>query len=501
MKRLFNRLFALAFPSLFLASVISIFHDRISVLPPAGALFWTVMFCTGIVSSSLSVIFQGERLGGKAKFQALAFTFISAYAIFILLNTGEFPARANPGPEKILMLVCLVVQWVWSGVIAQFFESREIILQSLEGKSDRELRETLKDDGFLLSNVMDDLNRVKSSTITAAVILFLLIAILCAFGLHLTFISLGFIILFYFLVFISCASFVIYQDEQIYAGLGLGSTFSLTTKRFQYALKFLLACAAISLVLSADKAILPPTPFLFLFGLLQRFMAWLSPDGPRTDQLMLKNDMIPMKSLKDVLGDEPTGDWNLTWLYLFFKYTILIAIFAGTLWFLFGSFFKRDFRNFLREGKLWKYLKLFLASVRNLARGAIAWIGSLGSGGVRVKITPTHSRASYEKSIRERLHPGKSREKKIEIGKLTEQFMRIVDWGDARGIAYNPAWAPFEYATVLSREFQAAAGDLARASTLFEKALYSTSLLDKMERDLFARSVGAVLAIQDEPVQ
>jgi len=454
------------------------------------------MICSGIVAASLTEIFHAERLGGKAKFQALILTFLAAWGIFILLNKGEFPARANPGPERILMLVCLVVQWIWSETIAQFLRSREFLLQSLENKSGRELRATLNDDGFLLSNVMSDLKRVKSATLTASVILFILLTILCAFGLRLTVISLIFIVLFYFLAFIACILFVIYRDEQIFAGMGLGSTFSLSAKRFRHALLFLLICAVISLLLSADKSILPPTPFLFLLGLLQRFMAWLSPKGPRTDQMKLgNNDEPPMESLKDLLGDAPNSAWDLTWIYLFFKYAILISIFAGALWFLFGSFFKREFRNFLKEGKLRKYAKLFFASARDFAMSIIRRIGSFGPGGARVKTAATHSRADYEKSIKEKIRPGKSREKKTEIGKLTEQFLRIVDWGDARGIAYSPAWAPFEYATILSRTFPAAESDLVKAATLFEKALYSTSLLDKNERSLFARSVEATLAI------
>jgi len=494
MKRLFNGFFSFAFPALFLASLISIFHDRLPFLPSANALFWTVIVCTGIVTASLMAIFRAERISGKAQFQAFILTFLAAYAIFVFLDKGEFPSRLNPGPEKILMLVCLVVEWVWSVTIAQFFQTREFLLKSLEGKSGRELHETLNDDGFLLSSVMTDIQRIKSATLTASVILFALIAILCAFGLHLSLISLSFIVLFYFLSFIACTLFGIYQDEQIFAGLGLGSAFSLSGKKFQYALIFLLACIVLSLVLSSDKAVLPPTFFLYLLMLLQRFMTWLSPKGPRTDQIkLINNDDPPTESLKNFLDDANGSAWNLKWMYLFFKYVILIAIFTGAVWFLFGSFFKREFRNFLKEGKPLKYLKLFFTSAQNLAASIIRRIRSIGSKDARDKIRATHSRADYEKSIKEKIHPGKSREKKIEIGKLTEQFLRIVDWGDERGIAYSPVLAPLEYAAALSRSFQAAEGNLVKAATLFEKALYSTSLLDKNERDLFARSVEAVV--------
>ena len=208
-----------------------------------------------------------------------------------------------------------------------------------------------------------------------------------------------------------------------------------------------------------------------------------------------------MESFKNLLDDSNGSGWDLRWIYFFFKYAILTGIFVGTLWFLFGSFFKREFKNFLMDGKPWKYLKLFFTAVRNLAVSIIRRICSIGSGDARDKIEATHSRADYEKSIKEKIRPGKSREKKIEIGKLTEQFLRIVDWGDERGIEYRPAWAPCEYATVLSRSSAAAADDLARAATLFEKALYSLSILTKHEKDLFMRSVEAVIAIQSEPVE
>jgi len=494
MKRLCNRLFSFAFPCLFLASGISLFHDRLPFLPSAGALFWTVMISTGIVTASLTAIFHFERIDGKAQFQAFILTFIAAWGIFVFLNKGDFPSRLNPGPEKILMLVCLTMQWFWSTTIAQFFKARELLLQSLENKNDRELHEALNDDGFLLSNVMEDLKGIKSSTITASVILFIFIVILYAFGLQLSVTSLVYIIMFYFLSFIAYTLFGIYQEEQIFAGLGLGPAFSLSGKKFQYALIFLLVCTVLSLILSADRPVIPPTFFLYILGLLAQFMAWLSPKRPRTDQIkLINNDQPPMGSLKDLLGDANGSGWDLRWIYLFFKYTILIGIFAGAAWFLFGSFFKREFRNFLREGKLWKYMKLFFTSARNLAVSMIRRIRSIGSGNDSDKITATHSRADYEKSIKERTHRGKSREKKIEIGKLTEQFLRIVDWGDERGIAYSPVWAPLEYAEILSRSSAAAADDLARAATLFEKALYSPSLLDTAEKDLFIRSVEAVL--------
>ena len=46
----------------------------------------------------------------------------------------------------------------------------------------------------------------------------------------------------------------------------------------------------------------------------------------------------------------------------------------------------------------------------------------------------------------------RSKEKEAEIDRLTKQFMRLIDWGEAQGIKYKTTLAPAEYTNLIHEQ-------------------------------------------------
>ena len=102
---------------------------------------------------------------------------------------------------------------------------------------------------------------------------------------------------------------------------------------------------------------------------------------------------------------------------------------------------------------------------------------------------------SFKNAIGEFLKKSrKSREKRIEIDRLTKLFMTLIDWGSRRSIDYRVTMAPAEYTRLIKNYFDShdrkSHSDFAtKAGDLFEKALYDKNILSKEEENIFTTSV------------
>ena len=83
----------------------------------------------------------------------------------------------------------------------------------------------------------------------------------------------------------------------------------------------------------------------------------------------------------------------------------------------------------------------------------------------------------------------RSKEKTAEIDRLTKQFMRLIDWGEAQKIHYRPNLAPAEYTALIGSQKAEIAGQL------FEKALYDKNVLTAEEEKSFIEAIEAIICV------
>lgn len=489
LKLIVDRGIAFAFPLIFLLSFASLLHDALPFIPAPGAFFMAVVAAGGIMSLSLSAVFRIERAGTKARTQTLALALLALYGLGVALNPEPFPDRLMPGMEQVFAMLCFAEQWIWSGMIESFFTDRELLLEAVEGKTGNELYADMRDEGFLLSSVFYEIQGVSLLCTLSSGFLFTLTALACIIWIELSAMTIICVSLFFFLLLLIQAVLRFYEEEQLYAGLGLSDAFALTRRKFRAAFVLLLGCAGTAMTVSSDKPVLPPTIFLRLLALLERLFAGLNRGAAIPPMPRPRNSDRTAQLLRELAEAAGTGGPDLSWLVDVLKYVSIVALVLGTLYFLFGSFFRRDWKDFWRDKRLMKYLRAFLLALRDL------WETLRDGGNERGSKAPrSSSAAAFRDSIRSLIHPSKTLGKRLEIGRLTKEFLKIVDWGDERGIACRSSWAPGEYAGELSKSFPVAERDLALAANLFEKALYSASLLEREEEQRFTQAVKAVLS-------
>ena len=176
-------------------------------------------------------------------------------------------------------------------------------------------------------------------------------------------------------------------------------------------------------------------------------------------------------------------------IFEFIKYAAIVAIAGAVLYFFIKPFFTRHWRVFWSEGKLIRFLRDVWSDIKNFFRFIFSKDDSS-------QAYSTVQAKSFQDSMLDFLKKAKrSKEKTAEIDRLTKQFMRLIDWGEAHKIHYRVNLAPAEYTDLIAKYFQTEDNKEAssNAGQLFEKALYDKEVLTAEEEKLFIESIKKVL--------
>ena len=171
----------------------------------------------------------------------------------------------------------------------------------------------------------------------------------------------------------------------------------------------------------------------------------------------------------------------------------------------------RKFLNSLPDADMYKFLKIGM----EIVFPAVTWaqfindikdfVRELFKKEKRMQPYASVQSMTFQKSMKDYLKNLKrSKEKKDEIDKLTKEFMRLIDWGEARGIKYTANLAAAEYTLLIKEYFtgqkkepaerlEELCGAVLAAGALFEKALYDKEVLSKEEEKAFLNAVREVI--------
>lgn len=490
-----DRFVAIAWPLLFLLSCLLLIKSAFPFIEANSVLFAFAALASGIGSVALSSVLAGERSGGAVRVRAASFALILLHAGFSFFRRGSVLERLVPDLQELIVVASFLLEWVWSGQFFDFFLGRELLLEAASGKDGPELYAEMRDDGFLSASVTGDREVLGTMTTLLTGFACMLSVVLYLSGIPVPLPAAACVSLFLFVSVWTSAVFRLYDDEQLYAGMGLSSVFALTVRGAVLSFAVLAVCAVVSFVAVSDRPVFRLRLLAWLFALIARFASRFSGSGPAELPEFEPYDGF---SYQDGSGPgmfEAESSEVFAAVMTVLKFALLIASGAIALRFLFGAFFSEAWKSFWKDRKIAAYAAAFLRALASFASLLRGFLPLLLSGASRKAAIPeASSRNAFTEAVLSRLRPERSLKKQKEIGELSGAFLRLVDWGESRGFPFLPNLGPGEYCLKISTD--ACESALSSAAFLFEKALYSDALLSRDERKSFFDSVDAVLSVE-----
>ncbi len=492
-------LLALTFPALFIAGVFSLLADCADSIRFGDPAFALAVLAGGVASVAFNALFTRIRGGGIARHQALALALAAAYAARAGLIDGSLAERLIPSARFAACLLSYAGEWIWAGILFRFLADRERFVSDMRERGNETIFHAVREEDYLLRDAAGGVSQASKLSGLLAGFLLAALFIPLLLGTVPSLRSIALVGAFFAYREFLVALFRHFREEFALAGMGLANAFSYASARMGPAAAVIALAAIIAI---AASLALPPVPSAWFFALIARLFAFLNRPTPHEElpedflaEPEGESDTLFPPSMPD--AGEPLFDPRA--LFLFLKYAALVAFACAALWFLFGPFFKREFRRFFAEGAALRYLRALIGTVR----AGFAAMGRAIAGAFRSRFgfrslgrtagDGTEARA-FKASLRKRADSAKSPEKKAEIGRLTAVFATLIDWGSAAGTGWERHEAPLEYARRLAREFPPHEEDLALAGVLFEKALYAKELLGAREERDFTDAVSRILA-------
>jgi len=488
-----DRVIAVVFPFLFLSSCVSLVHAVLPFFSVRVSVFTVVVLLSGIASVSFSAVVAGERSGASARVRASVLGLIAVHLGFSVFRGGSVPERLVPDLPELIVLISFVFEWIWAGQFYDFFSGREQLLEAASGKDGAMLLAEMRDDGYLSASITSD--RRAAGTMRTLLTGFIGVAssIVYLSGVPVSGGTAAVVAAFLVVSMWTGSVFKLYDDELRYAGMGLSSVFTQTVRNAAVSFTVLAVCALFCFVLTSDAPVFRFRILAWLLALIERFALRFSGNGAEElPEFVSQNTFSYQDDAGPGMFDaEPSEVYGTVLEALKIGIAVVSTVLAFR--FLFGTFFSGAWKAFWKDRRLARYVHAFSKAMRDFVRIVRDAFPVLFGGARKARVFPeAASRDAFSRAVLSRLRPGKSRKKKKEIGELAKAFLRVVDWGESRGVVFERNLGPGEYCGLISANGCAPA--LERIAFLFEKALYSEQLLDPGELKLFFDSVDLVVS-------
>lgn len=456
----------------------------------------SIVLVTGLLCQFIYSITRAERVSKAAYARIAVFMYIIFWIIIFFVNKGSLTQRLSPSFSQFLLLIMLTLQFLWAMYLSKHFFEYEQFLDFCKSYKGTELFSRLREQGELITSSNKALN---FCVVLSFIPLIIIGVISLLYGRDLYTVQTKTLVFASVSCFFSAFTYTyvrLTSDERYYAGQGLEVVFEKSKKRFRFSIVLILLCAVLAFLYARPDALFVAngqTPFYKLF------IAWLF--RLLRSRKQKEVDILPQFQEFEDLGMEQMPNLfmlpnnadtliDLSWLFNILKIVSVAAIGVLLLVVFFGPFFKKDWINFWKEKKLLKYLKRLLKTVKEL-------ITSLFFGNEQNKknLVLSESAKKLSKSLEEFALLKKSKEKKAEIGRLSKKYVELCAWGEQGGSPCSKATAPYEYAAQLFEHTLWYKEELFTIAQIFEKALFSASLITNEEEKEFYKLVDIILAI------
>lgn len=498
MIKVLHNLLSILIPYFGIGTIYSFFMDIVPFIPRFGFWEFAIILIIGLVCQFISSIVRKEKAGAFSYVRIPIFIYMIYCGILLVIKKGNFVERSIPDSHQLLIILITTVQYIFSINLSKLLFEQEQFIMYCKGYKGNELFSKLREQGDIIVSSSKALNLCVTLSFIPTIFVVL---ISLALGHELHPVSSSTILFSIVSCFFSALTFAyvsLTKDERLYAGKGLQTVFEKSKERFKYSLVIIFVAALTALFFANPDAVFVKNGQIPFYILFLRWLSGLLSSREKKISDITYEGFSPEEYSAEYGFDHQSFIRSLkvtdfSWLGNLIRITGIILIVITVLILVFGPFLKKDWLDFWRQGKLWKYIKQqFTALLQS--------IKSFFSGDKERKKPIVLSEASKKlaDSLNEFANFKKTKEKKAEIGKLSKKYVELCQWGERAGSPCTKATAPLEYA----KQLYAHAGwykiELYTAAEIFEKALFSVSLLSKEEEKEFFTLIDMITSLSLE---
>ena len=460
-----------------LFTAISIFTNLTSKSKPIYTESALLLYVAAAILSLIFFLIFNYFFDSKSKSANIFRLFIFSM-LFVGIGCVLLRGFVNPA---VLIILSIIAFFLYTIVFPPFYYYSDFEAQC-EGKSGERIAKDLYKDKFVGE---DFLQKQKSSTFVFLIIQLFVLCFLCA----LPFITYQKTILTYIfaLLFFLSSTFImhllsIYKREVYYAFMGFEEQWS----HRQNILRFSVLLIAIGLLFgaafSSNKA-------LVKLNLKQRDFYYVEKRPPKPVQHIEIPEAPPAENLdlENMFG-EYKPIINLEVLFVILEILGIALIAFGILLFLARPFVSGSFFEYMRQHRIKDFFREFMTNFKELMWD---FFHRKKNKEAYVKSDSQMLKKTIEAFLKS---SKKTKEKKAELDRLTNLFMKVIDWGQRHAVPYSQNLAPMEYSEKLA-DYLRLNAEAANVDTvlltgrLFEKSLYSDRLLTRNEEDEYKKAV------------
>ena len=432
----------------------------------------------------------------------IVFSFIYSAGMDFFVST-----KSRALPHIIILISCIIVMLVLSFMLQQYdapyalipamvalyiitaqlnsiFLYHDVFLESIDGMKGEELRTYLFHNNLTAGDFGRCLKKLQTMLFGLGFIVFVSLLGGKIAGIRLSIFIILVTIIFYLGIFVSFMLIGLYNREIYYAFLGFDSIIERRFNMFKFAAIILLASSLIGLSLSSNSSLIKIAP------LEEKEKEEITIENPEYHEHFEYFDFDMGPGLFEDLPESKI-DLSILW-YILDKVAKVLLVLGALLLLVYGLYrliTSGTIRAFFSNRILSQFLRQLISDIKDFFRMIFHFKFEKEAAYARVEAK------SFKNAIGEFLKKSrKSREKRIEIDRLTKLFMTLIDWGSRRSIDYRVTMAPAEYTRLIKNYFDShdrkSHSDFAtKAGDLFEKALYDKNILSKEEENIFTTSI------------
>ncbi len=421
---------------------------------------------SGFVFMLIQQIFAREKIKPHLHIVSVFF-----YVVLVVIICG-FAGQMN---LPYVLIPFLVIQYCLEGVLNNMFVYHDIFLDECGELEGKDLERHLFHNNLTAIDFSAKGRAMEATLTVLPLILFFVIYSVIRSAYKVPLIAVLFAILFFLCEFLCFFVLGLYRNDIFFGFLGFRDYIKNFKSLFFSAIVIFSAACVFALIFSSNNAwIKLPSKIAPEKNVTRQEHIQESPEVQQYPQISeYLQDFYP--------EDSNSPAWIFDMIFDVIKWAAIIALFLGLILFFFKPFFSSHFREFWAEGRLIKFLKHIFREIKEFLRYAF-------SKSLPAQPYATVESKKFGEGIKDFLkRAGRSKEKNEEIDRLTKHFMKIIDWGQSKGIKYKTNLAPAEYTALINTEPAKLAGQL------FEKALYDKNILSVEEEKAFIEAVKEII--------
>lgn len=483
-KTLFQRFMVFTCVTSFIISLLLIFQTCIISEVENQTIFNWYIYTYTVFSGLVFIIVFRFFVNEKTKF-----SFHVRFIILYLIFTGIVSFFAGPGDVLYMLLPVTAVHYGLEDCVNDLFVYHDWLEETKENKTGKELIEHLFKNNLPALEFAAKMNSARNLMFTLGVIEFVFLLLPNLFKYKLPFCLYICSVILYFSIFIMCMMIGMFNKESFYSFLGFAKLTDNQKKLYKSVCLIFGASLLLALFFASNKALIN--------------IPKLAQKIPNAPSITYSENIVPPANTGglDYFGalSQFSRKGNpgilakiLGVIFKICKYLLIAAAISGFILFLIRPLLSGNLNLFMKENPLAKFFNKLWAEIKDFFISLFAK--------EKEENYSTVGARKFNESVKDFLKISKkSKEKKLELDRLTKQFMTLINWGTKKEIKYTSNLAPAEYTEKLETYF----GNLNepeisalchKTGLIFEAALYGKELISKDDEKCFNNAINTILA-------